>query len=122
MRLNFLSRQPEIILDSPYFEQRPSVFEDPDESKGHDFSQVETGKGATFSGFQNLASPSAAQSSSLETDKGDRSTSITSELAPSPSSGTSINFIICLWKLFLLRMVDVLVIECHNSIYTDFLE
>lgn len=86
MRLNFLSRQPEIILDSPYFEQRPSVFEDPDESKGHDFSQVETGKGATFSGFQNLASPSAAQSSSLETDKGDRSTSITSELAPSPSS------------------------------------
>ncbi|KAI9192651.1 hypothetical protein LWI28_026015 [Acer negundo] len=33
MRLNFLSRQPEIILDSPYFEQQGSVCEDTDEFK-----------------------------------------------------------------------------------------
>ncbi|XP_007013889.2 PREDICTED: uncharacterized protein LOC18589028 isoform X1 [Theobroma cacao] len=89
MRLNCLSRQPEIILDSPYFESRTSVFEDPDESKGHGFGQGETGKGSTSSGFQNIASPAAAQSSSLEVEKGD-SAGITSENmsreAPSPSS------------------------------------
>ncbi|KAJ9162928.1 hypothetical protein P3X46_022663 [Hevea brasiliensis] len=89
MRLNFLSRQPEIILDSPYFEQRSSVFEDPDESKGHDFNQVETGKGSSISGFQDLASPSAAHSSSLEFEKGDHagtSSEHMSREAPSPSS------------------------------------
>ncbi|KAJ9129024.1 hypothetical protein P3X46_034215 [Hevea brasiliensis] len=89
MRLNFLSRQPEIILDSPYFEQRSSVFEDPDESKGHDFNQVETGKGSSISGFQDLASPSVAYSSSLEFEKGDHagtSSEHMSREAPSPSS------------------------------------
>ncbi|KAA3470629.1 Pre-rRNA-processing protein IPI3 [Gossypium australe] len=89
MRLNCLSRQPEIILDSPYFESRSSVFEDPSEPKGHDYGQGETGKGSTSSGFQNIASPVAAHSSSLEIEKGD-SAAITSENmsreAPSPSS------------------------------------
>ncbi|KAK8655094.1 hypothetical protein V6N13_107686 [Hibiscus sabdariffa] len=78
MRLNCLSRQPEIILDSPYFESRSSVFEDPGEPKG-----------STSSGFQNMASPAAAHSSSFEIEKGD-SAAITSENmsrdAPSPSS------------------------------------
>lgn len=91
MRLNCLSRQPEIILDSPYFESRSSVFEDPSEPKGHDYGQGEAGKGSTSSGFQNIASPVAAHSSSLEIEKGD-SAAITSENmsreAPSPSSGT----------------------------------
>lgn len=90
MRLNFLSRQPEIILDSPYFEQRPSVFEDLDESKGQDFNQVDGGKGSSVSGFQDLASPSAAHSSSLEIDKGDATTTLSDNVsreAPSPSSG-----------------------------------
>ncbi|XP_022749490.1 uncharacterized protein LOC111298968 isoform X2 [Durio zibethinus] len=89
MRLNCLSRQPEIILDSPYFESRTSVFEDCDEPKGHDFGQGETGKRSTSSVFQNIASPAAAQSSSLEIEKGD-SAGITSENmsreALSPSS------------------------------------
>ncbi|XP_022732495.1 uncharacterized protein LOC111286663 isoform X3 [Durio zibethinus] len=89
MRLNCLSRQPEIILDSPYFESRSSVFEGPDELKRHDFGQGETCNGSTSSGFQNIAPPAAAQSSSLETEKGD-SAGITSEHmsreAPSPSS------------------------------------
>ncbi|XWS73130.1 hypothetical protein CRYUN_Cryun02cG0098800 [Craigia yunnanensis] len=93
MRLNCLSRQPEIILDSPYFESRTLVFEEPDEPKGLDFGQGETGKGSTSSGFQNLASPAAAQSSSLEIEKGD-SVGITSENmsreAPSPSSGSGV--------------------------------
>ncbi|OAY46840.1 uncharacterized protein LOC110617571 isoform X2 [Manihot esculenta] len=89
MRLNFLSRQPEIILDSPYFEQRSSVFEDPDESKSHDFNQVETGKGSSLSGFQDIASPSAAHSSSLEFEKGDHAATSSEHIsrgAPSPSS------------------------------------
>lgn len=91
MRLNFLSRQPEIILDSPYFaQQRASVFEDLDESKDQDFNQVEVGKGSVTSGFQDLASPSAAQSSSLEIEKGDPAGTATEHMsreAPSPSSG-----------------------------------
>ncbi|KAJ9141257.1 hypothetical protein P3X46_031811 [Hevea brasiliensis] len=89
MRLNFLSRQPEIILDTPYFEQRSSVFKDPDESKGQDLNQAETGNGSSISGFQDLASPSVAHSSSLETEKEDRagtSSEHMSREAPSPSS------------------------------------
>ncbi|XP_039066404.1 uncharacterized protein LOC120212036 isoform X1 [Hibiscus syriacus] len=78
MRLNCLSRQPEIILDSPYFESRNTAFEDPGERKG-----------STSSGFQNMASPAAAHSSSFEIERGD-SAAITSENisreAPSPSS------------------------------------
>jgi hypothetical protein len=90
MRLNFLSQQPEIILDSPYYEQRPSVFEDLDDSKSQDFNQVESAKVSVVSGFQDLASPSAAQSSSLEIEKGDPTASTSDPMsreAPSPSSG-----------------------------------
>jgi hypothetical protein len=90
MRLNFLSRQPEINLNSPYFEQRPPVFEDLDDSKCQDFNQVESAKVSVVSGFHHLASPSAAQSSSLEIDKEDPSASTSDHMsleAPSPSSG-----------------------------------
>ncbi|XP_015580382.1 uncharacterized protein LOC8265774 isoform X2 [Ricinus communis] len=89
MRLNFLSRQPEIILDSPYFEQRTSVFEDPDDPKSQDFNKVEMGiASSSASGFQDLvASPSAAHSSSLEI--GDHAGTTSEQMsreAPSPSS------------------------------------
>lgn len=86
MRLNFLSRQPEINLESPYFEPRSSICEDAEEFKG---DQLER-KGPSFSGFQNLASP-AAYSSSLEIEKGEPSgigSEQMSREAPSPSSGT----------------------------------
>lgn len=89
MRLNFLSRQPEIILDSPYFEQRPSACEDAEEYKG---DQLETAKGSTISSFQNLSSP-AAHSSSFEVEKGEPSgigSEHMSREAPSPSSGSGI--------------------------------
>ncbi|KAJ6923608.1 hypothetical protein NC652_017052 [Populus alba x Populus x berolinensis] len=89
MHLNFLSLQPEINLNSPYFEQRPPVFENLDDSKGQDFNQVESAKVSVVSGFHHLASPSAAQSSSLEIDKGDPSASTSDHMsreAPSPSS------------------------------------
>ncbi|KAE8730788.1 50S ribosomal protein L35 isoform 1 [Hibiscus syriacus] len=74
-RLNCLSGQPEIVLDSPYFESRNLA--------------LDTSKGSTTSGFQTIATPSAAQSFSLEIEKGD-SAGITSEAmyreARSPSS------------------------------------
>ncbi|CAN1223803.1 hypothetical protein LINGRAPRIM_LOCUS812 [Linum grandiflorum] len=68
MRLNFLSRQPEIALDSPYFEHRASVFEELDESKDQELNPVQNGQGSSASGLQNLASPSAGHSSSLDLD------------------------------------------------------
>ncbi|WCJ30160.1 hypothetical protein M5689_011735 [Euphorbia peplus] len=92
VRLNFLSRQPEIILDSPYFEQRSSVFEDLDETKGQEFNHGETGKGSSVSGFQDLASPSGAHSSSLEIERGDYAGTTSENVsreAPSPSSGNA---------------------------------
>ncbi|KAE8735450.1 50S ribosomal protein L35 isoform 1 [Hibiscus syriacus] len=46
-------RQPEIVLDSPYFESQALPFEDPDEMRGHDVRQGETGKGSSTYGFQN---------------------------------------------------------------------
>lgn len=86
MRLNFLSRQPEINLESPYIEPRSSICEDADEFKS---DQVET-REPSFSGFQNLAS-TAACSSSFEIEKGKPSGigfEQMSREAPSPSSGT----------------------------------
>lgn len=88
MRLNFLSQQPEVILDSPYFEPRASIAEDLDELKS---DHVDTGKGQSLSGFQSLSSPAAAHSSSFEIEKGDASgigSEHISREAPSPSSGT----------------------------------
>lgn len=89
MRLNFLSQQPEIVLDSPYFESRPSVFEDPEESKDHSFDQVDSGRGS-MSGFQDVASPPAIQSSSLKIEQMQDSAGSGFENrlreAPSPSS------------------------------------
>ncbi|XP_038998945.1 uncharacterized protein LOC120124305 isoform X2 [Hibiscus syriacus] len=89
MRLNCLSRQPEIVLDSPYFESQTLPNEDPNEMRVHDDRQGETGKGTSTSGFQSVASPSAARSLSSDIGKGD-SAFITSETmyrdARSPSS------------------------------------
>lgn len=90
MRLNFLSQQPEIILDSPYFEPRPPVFEQPEESKDHSFDQVDSGR-VSVSDFQDVASPTGTQSSSLNIEQNQDSAGVASENhlreAPSPSSG-----------------------------------
>lgn len=94
MRLNFLSRQPERALDSPYFEPRTSVFEDPNESKLYGFGQVENGTGSAITGYQDVASPSGTQSSSLKIEQQDSvgmSLENLSRDAPSPSSGTVMN-------------------------------
>lgn len=88
MRLNFLSRQPEISLDSPYFEPKGSICDDPVELKSN---QVEISQGSSITGVQNLASPVAAHSSSFEIERGEPSgigSENMSQEAPSPSSGT----------------------------------
>ncbi|BAT79735.1 hypothetical protein LR48_Vigan04g039900 [Vigna angularis] len=70
MRLNFLSQQPEIILESPHFDPQPSAFEDPENSKGHEQLQV-SGKGSSASCFQDSGSPVASLSSSLKIEHND---------------------------------------------------
>ncbi|XP_062078476.1 uncharacterized protein LOC133782994 [Humulus lupulus] len=88
MRLNFLSRQPEVALDSPYFEPRTSIFEDPEESKGRAIDQMDNGIGSSISGLQDVASPST-QSSSFKLDQqdsGGMAVENRSREAPSPSS------------------------------------
>ncbi|XXG58557.1 hypothetical protein AAC387_Pa04g0842 [Persea americana] len=67
-RLNMLSQQPEIGLDSPFFEPKASVFEDHDESKCHHFDNLTSDYVSTFVSFQDAQSPSAAQSSSCVTE------------------------------------------------------
>lgn len=59
-RLDSLSQQPEITLESPYFESRCSVFEDHNESKCHVFDDLKDGFRSTMSGFQDPVSPHAA--------------------------------------------------------------
>ncbi|KAF8392988.1 hypothetical protein HHK36_021229 [Tetracentron sinense] len=89
-RLNLLSRQPEIMLDSPYFDPRASIFEDPDESKCHGFDPLTSACGSTVSGLQDAASPSVAQSSSAKSELWDpvgRAPEHLSMQIPSPSSG-----------------------------------
>ncbi|XP_043695895.1 uncharacterized protein LOC122646411 isoform X2 [Telopea speciosissima] len=67
-RLNLLSQQPEISLDSPVFETRGSVFEDPDESKCQGFDPLNSEYVGPFPGFQDQPSPSASQSSTSKSE------------------------------------------------------
>ncbi|THG02836.1 hypothetical protein TEA_027831 [Camellia sinensis var. sinensis] len=89
MHLNLVSRQPEMVLDSPYFDARGSVLKDPNESEVQEVDQLETAKRSPSSGFQVVASPSTAQSCSLKIEE-QNSVGIASEHSspesPSPSS------------------------------------
>lgn len=105
MRLNFLSRQPEVVLDSPYFEQRTSVFEDLEESKGQGIDQMDNGIRSSITGLQDVASPST-QSSSLKHEQQDSGGMVVENRsieAPSPSSGTKTN----LGSVFCTLIYDV---------------
>ncbi|KAL0698190.1 hypothetical protein Bca4012_054312 [Brassica carinata] len=83
-RLLYLSREPDIVMDSPYFDARRSIFEDPNESKGNPFGNFNLlSTGPSVSGTQNLASPVGAQSSSEYM--------YLSHEAPSPSSDARAN-------------------------------
>ncbi|KAJ6849823.1 uncharacterized protein M6B38_267025 [Iris pallida] len=67
-RLHSLSLQPEIVLDSPYFEPRSSVFEDQAESKCHAFDDLKDGYGSKTSGFSDHGLPCGAPSTSTKND------------------------------------------------------
>lgn len=89
MRLNFLSRQPEIVLDSLYFDTLPAAFVDPDESKDHNLGQVND-KDSASSCVQGIGSPHPSQWSPFNFEINDPSciTLDRSREAPSSSSGT----------------------------------
>lgn len=89
MRLNFLSQQPEISMDSPYFEKQHSGFEDSNVSKSRDLDQRGSSKGASISIFEDVGTPSVSQSSSVTVKQEDArqgTFEIMSREAPSPSS------------------------------------
>ncbi|KAL2322194.1 hypothetical protein Fmac_026573 [Flemingia macrophylla] len=88
MRLNFLSQQPEINLDSPHFDTQHSDFEDPDNPKDHELIQV-SGKGSATSCFHDRGSPQSSLSSSFKIEHNDPPRMTSDSLprdAPSPSS------------------------------------
>ncbi|KAK1276857.1 hypothetical protein QJS04_geneDACA003885 [Acorus gramineus] len=87
-RLNLLSQQPEVILESPYFETRCSVFEEQHESKCHEFG-VKGECVSTFPGFQDTMSSQAALSTLCSSEVQDplrRTPDPVSQETPSPSS------------------------------------
>ncbi|KAL2482811.1 hypothetical protein Fot_44255 [Forsythia ovata] len=65
MRLYILSRQTEVVMESPYFQSLLPVLKDLEESKSHEFNQLAAPKESPSSGFQDVASADAAQSSSF---------------------------------------------------------
>ncbi|KAJ7952005.1 ATP-dependent DNA helicase [Quillaja saponaria] len=84
-RLNFLSQQPEIVLDCPYFKASVTVVDDSNESSDC-FNRSEEELG--FFGLRGLASPSASQSISSrnEQDFVCKATENISQETVSPSS------------------------------------
>lgn len=89
-RLNMLSQQPEIVMDTPYFDTQASAVENPDEFKS---SQLWTGEGSPISSFPDVASPSISDLSSLNFDTWDSATTGSAKEAPSPSSVMDTNAI-----------------------------
>lgn len=66
-RLHLLSQQPEIVLESPYFEPRCAMFEDQLEAKKpHCFSSLQDEREPSFSGFIDPGSPSLSISTKSE--------------------------------------------------------
>lgn len=78
-RLNFLSQQPEVLLESPYFESRLPAFDEPDVS-----SHSKREEGAVSFDLQHAASPSGVQTSSSNIEQKDF-------IDPSSSSGKIMN-------------------------------
>lgn len=90
IRLNLLSQQPEVFLDSPHFDTQSAAFENPENLQGRDLHQVD-GKGSASSCFQNMESPLSSLSPSFEIEHSDPPGITWNSLpynAPSPSSGT----------------------------------
>ncbi|MQL77322.1 hypothetical protein Taro_009709 [Colocasia esculenta] len=89
-RLQSLSGEPDIMLESPYFESRCSVFEDQNEKKCYGFDRIKGEYGSPFSGFHDAASPPGPSSSSKsEVRDVSRTPEPASWEVPSPSSGSN---------------------------------
>ena len=69
-RLHQLSQQTDVILDSSVFEPRCSIFEDPVESKCHDFANLKDER-EDLPGFSGSVSPCAGSSMSTRNDTND---------------------------------------------------
>nr|XP_043615545.1 uncharacterized protein LOC122587440 isoform X2 [Erigeron canadensis] len=81
-RLNYLCQQPEVVLESPYFESRRSVFDEPNESIEHNLSS----EGPTTLDLRGTSSGAQSSSSRSEfLDPAGRTTEFLRE-TPSPSS------------------------------------
>lgn len=101
VRLNSLSKQPELALESPYFDTKATVFENLDELNDHGLDPVGSGKGSPLSSIQDAASPAAAQSSSVSFEQPDLLGAAPEHLsrdAPSPSSGSSSSCLLLIFR------------------------
>ncbi|KAK6156649.1 hypothetical protein DH2020_010897 [Rehmannia glutinosa] len=86
-RLSILSRQPEIVTESPYFESEASVQENSEESKGGGSNQLpDAAKGSPISVFEDAASSAASQLSSFKFEHNRLAVQQVSKEAASPSS------------------------------------
>lgn len=91
MRLHLLSQKPDIVLESPYFDDWPSVFDGQEETKGHVFELIND-YDPGFSGFREIGSTCSASPTSSRSDArephGTTLKDYAMKDAPSPSSGT----------------------------------
>ncbi|KAK6267785.1 hypothetical protein QUC31_011945 [Theobroma cacao] len=92
-RLNFLSKQRETLLESPYFEPKISGFKDSNEAGRK--VELDGEEGPTIFGLQDTSSPAAGQSSSCkkEQDFSGRAAEHFCQGTPSPSSVMDTNAI-----------------------------
>ncbi|KAG6523579.1 hypothetical protein ZIOFF_013440 [Zingiber officinale] len=88
-QLKLLSQQPDIILESPYFNPQYSVLEDQSDSKSHINDFIKDDSRTTFSGFYEPGPPCATSSISNKTETRDsfgRTLDFDSQDTTSPSS------------------------------------
>lgn len=64
-RLNFLSRQPEIVLDSPYFDAHGPVFTHPDDAENLGLDPADYIRGPNITPFQDMTSSMLPQASPM---------------------------------------------------------
>ncbi|KAK3036097.1 hypothetical protein RJ639_031678, partial [Escallonia herrerae] len=108
MRLNFLSQQPEIVMDLPYFVAKAPLFDGSDDMKAHGFVQLETARVPPISKDSPL--PSVTQPSGLKIEHpgpvGITSGQLLQEVL-SPSSGTTIGSELVLNMINELGTIDL---------------
>ncbi|KAJ3699050.1 hypothetical protein LUZ61_002755 [Rhynchospora tenuis] len=87
-RLHLLSQQPEIVLESPFFEPRCAMFEDMEQKKPHCFSRLQDEREPSFSGFIDPGSPSLSLSAKSE---GRDSIGTLTDFNPQASNGAQVS-------------------------------